>query len=65
MTTNIELQRDHTGKLHLFVAGVPALFAEVTGITNISDKLTAVIVVPLDNLTMGEISTVVPLKRAA
>lgn len=58
--TNIELKRDHKGKVDLFVSGVPALGAEFNGISVFNGKQCAVVLVPLDQLAFGEQSTVVP-----
>jgi hypothetical protein len=63
---NIELQRDHTGQLHLFVAGVPAHGAQVTGIGTANDGTQqAIITVPLAKLTLGEVRSVIPFVRPA
>lgn len=62
--SNIELQRDHTGAMHLFVGGVPAHGAQVTGIGQANDGTQqAIIVVPLAKLTFGEVRNVVPMVR--
>lgn len=58
--TNIELKRDHSGKVDLFVSGAPALGARFNGISQFGDKQCAVFLVPLDQLVFGEQSVVVP-----
>lgn len=58
--TNIELKRDNKGVVGLFVSGVPALGAEFNGINHLNGKQQAVFLVPLDQLSFGEQSTVVP-----
>lgn len=62
--TNIELKRDNKGKVDLFVSGVPALGAEFGGISHVNGKQQAMIFVPLDQLSFGEQSTVVPFQVA-
>ena len=59
---NIELQRGHDGSLNLFVAGHAAIGANVTGIQAFDGKLTAVVLIPLKNLTIVEQDNVVPFK---
>ena len=61
--TNIELKRDNKGGVALFVSGVPALGAEFNGISQFGARQCAVILVPLDQLSFGEQSVVVPFVR--
>lgn len=63
--TNIELKRNHEGVVNLFVSGAPALGAEFTGISTVNGRQSAVIVVPLDQLSFGEQSVVVPFPVAS
>jgi hypothetical protein len=65
--SNIEIKKDHTGTLHLLVGGQPALGANVTGIVQNqqSGELQAVVVIPLKHTTLGEVSNVIPMVRAA
>lgn len=58
--TNIELKRDNKGGVALYVSGAPALGAEFSSIGTFNGKQCAVILVPLDQLSFGEQSTVVP-----
>ncbi len=58
-----ELQRDHTGKLHLLVGGQPASGAEFVKIDSFNSGMAAVFVVPIEHLTLGEVNTVVPFVR--
>lgn len=63
--SNISLERDHTGSLHLLVSGVPASGANVTGIvTNPqTGELQAVVAIPLKHATLSEVSNVIPMVR--
>lgn len=64
MSTNIEVQRDHEGKLHLLVEGYPAAGARVSNFSlDGAGDLCAVVVIPLKFLTLGEIKNVVPFVR--
>lgn len=63
--SNIRLQRDHAGKLHLRVGSEYASGAEVTSVINHAGELTAVVFIPLKHAVMGEIDNVVPLVRVA
>lgn len=60
---NTSLVRDHTGKLHLRVAGHYATGAQVHGI--VSDEqgeLVTIIRIPLKHVTVDEQDNVVPLR---
>ena len=59
---NIELQRGQDGSLNLFVAGHAAIGAKVSGVSEFDGKLTAVVLIPLKNLTVVERDNVVPFK---
>lgn len=61
--SNIELQRDHAGGLSLFVAGQYAVGTKVTGIQQIGEDLSAVVVIPLKALTVAEQRNVIPFVR--
>ena len=63
MTTNVQIDRDHTGKLHLAVAGQYAHTARVTGFQQIGEELCAVVVIPTTGLVLGEVRNVVPFVR--
>jgi hypothetical protein len=63
MAGNAEIKRDNTGKLHLFVAGVPALDVVVSAFNTVDGSLCAVCYVPLDKITIGEVDTVIPMAR--
>jgi hypothetical protein len=63
--TNIEIKRDHTGKLHMYVAGVPALGVNVSAVSMVEGKLCAIAYVPLDIVTLGEVNTVIPMRISA
>lgn len=61
--SNLEIKRDHVGTLHLFVAGHPALGAHVAAMQVVGDMgLCATIFVPIKDVTLGEVSTVIPLR---
>lgn len=60
--SNVEIKRDHTGALHLFVGGVPAIGVSISSISAMNDGgLAAVALVPLKNATIGEVDTVIPI----
>lgn len=63
---NCQLKREHTGKLHLFVDGVPAQGAFVTGINfnNLDNKQYVQVSIPLDKISFAELDNVVPFVRA-
>jgi len=64
--SKIELQRDHTGKLHAVVGGSPIAGAIVRDITPFNDiGLGVTIIVPLRDVTVSELHNVVPLVRPA
>lgn len=63
MATNVSIDRDHTGKLHLAVAGQYAPTARVTGFQQIGEDLCAVVVIPTNGLTLGEVKNVIPFVR--
>ena len=65
MTTNVEFRRDHKGALQMYVSGVPALGAKVTGVNMIEGELQAVLLMPLSAATIGEMNNVVPFPVAA
>lgn len=64
-----ELQRDHTGLLHLFANGAPVQGAVITGIDWTESGHVARVAIPLTKLKFAEVSTVVPFvvpaRRAA
>lgn len=62
MATNVRLIRDNLGTLSVAVGEQFALGARVSSITAIDGELSAVIVVPMKNLTIEEESTVVPFR---
>lgn len=64
MTTQIK--REHTGRMHLFVDGIPVPGALVTSITHSAadGKPYVQISIPVDKLTFGEVDNVVPLVRS-
>lgn len=61
--SNIRLNRDHLGKLHLRVGGEYAIGAEVGSIQTVAGDLVAVITIPLKHVVMGEVDNVVPMVR--
>lgn len=61
--TNIELNQNHEGKLHLRVGSEYAIGAEVTGIQNLAGELTAVVTIPLKHARLGQVGNVVPFVR--
>lgn len=63
--SNIKLERDHTGELHLKVGEQFAMGARVTSMIQVNDELTAVVFIPLKHAVMGEASNVVPFVRPA
>ena len=61
---NCEIKREHTGKMHLFVGGVPANGALITSIDYSTDgKAYARVSIPLDRLSFSELENVVPFVR--
>ena len=63
--SNIRLNRDHQGKLHLRVGSEYAIGAEVSSIVGQGGELVAVVTIPLKHVVMGELDNVMPLVRAA
>ncbi len=61
--TNIRLNRDHSGKLHLRVGAEYAFGAEVSSVVTMNGELTAIVAIPLKHLVIGEVDNVVPLVR--
>jgi hypothetical protein len=63
---NIELQRQHDGKMRMVVGDRLAMGALVMGIQNIDGiGLTAIIWVPLKEATLSEADNILPLVRKA
>lgn len=59
--SNIELQRDHNGHIHMTVDGRVASGARVASVQPIEGLgLTAIVWVPLTEVTMGEVKNVIP-----
>lgn len=63
--SNIRLNRNHEGKLHLRVGGEYAIGADVTSIQQVNGELVAIVTIPLKHAIMGEVDNVVPFVRAA
>lgn len=61
--TNIELRRNHEGKVDLFVGGIPALGARMTIMQATEDGMTAFFAIPLKNAVLGEASTVISFQK--
>lgn len=61
--SNIEIQRDHNGAMHMLVSGQFAVGSTVAGIQHVNGELTAVVWVPLKEATFGEVRNVVPFVR--
>lgn len=62
--TNIQILRDHTGKLNLVVGDEYAVGAHVAGISTVPELgLVATVLVPLKDATLGEVKNVVPFAR--
>ena len=61
--TNIRMNRDHAGKLHLRVGAEYAVGAEVSSIVHQNGELVAVITIPMKHVVLGEVDNVVPLVR--
>jgi hypothetical protein len=60
---NTSLVRDHTGKLHLRVAGHYAVGAQVQGIvTDEHGDLVTIVRIPLKHVLMDEQDNVVPMR---
>jgi hypothetical protein len=54
-----EIKRDHEGKLHLYVAGVPVRAVNIFSIAQNEGKLCALASIPLEQVTFGEVDNVV------
>lgn len=65
MSTNISIERDKGGNLHMVVNGEPAYGAKVTNFQQIGEEMCAVVTVPTKHLTLGEVSKVVPFVKPA
>lgn len=63
--TNIRLNRDHAGKLHMRVGSEYAAGAEFSHIATINGEATAIVAIPLKHLVFGEVDNVVPMVRAS
>lgn len=63
--SEIQLKRDHEGRVNLFVAGVPARAAMFTGMNHsqVNGKLYANFSIPLDAVSFAEVDNVVPFVR--
>lgn len=62
--SNLEIKRDHTGTLHLFVAGHPALGAKVAAMQHIDGiGLCATVFVPIKEARFGEVSSVIAFQK--
>lgn len=61
---NTELKRDNNGKLHLFVGGQHAVGSIVYGMDTLDGKLHARVLLPLDQVHLGEVTNVVPFVRS-
>jgi hypothetical protein len=64
--SNIELQRDHKGKLHLVVGNQFAVGAEVHSLQPDNDgNLVAIVRIPLKDVIVSEMKNVLPFARHA
>ncbi len=61
--SNIELRRDHLGKVDMLVNGVPALGLRLTIMQLVDGEMTAFFAVPLKDTTFGESGKVLPFGR--
>lgn len=61
--SNVRLNRDHVGNLHLRVGTEYAFGAEVSSIVNNNGEQSAIIVIPLKHVSFGEVDNVVPFVR--
>lgn len=61
--SNIEIQRGKDG-MHLVVGGQFAMGAVVAGMQIVNGEMTAIVWVPIKDVTFKEVSNVVPLVRA-
>jgi hypothetical protein len=60
---NVRLIRDNHGALHIAVGDHYAVGARVSSIATIEGDLSAVVIIPMKNITVEEQSTVVPFVR--
>lgn len=65
MTTNVQLKRQHYGKVTLCVHGVPAHGAEFHGVLMVQGKAYAQYLFPIEQVTFAEPDNVVPFVRPA
>ena len=63
--SNIKLERDHTGALHLKVGDQFATGAEIRSVVQDNNELTAIVFIPLKHVSLGEVSNVLPFARPA
>ena len=61
--SNVKINRDINGVLHLEVAGQYASGAKVTGFNHFDGEMCAVVIVPLKHASLGEVSNVIPFVR--
>jgi hypothetical protein len=61
--SNMRINRDINGTLHLEVSGRYASGARVTGFSAIDGEMCAIVVVPLKHAVLGEIGNVIPFVR--
>lgn len=61
--SKLELQRDHTGKLHATIGGAPIAGAIVKDVTPFNDiGMGVTIIVPMRDVTISEVTNVIPLR---
>lgn len=63
--SNIEIQRDHTGTMHLIVGDQAAIGSTVAGMQIVNGEMTAIVWVPLSAAKFGEVKNVIPFVRPA
>ena len=63
--SNMQLQRDHAGQLHLVVGNQFAVGSKVTGVNMIEGELVAIVLVPLNQVTVAEVTNVIPFAKPA
>ncbi|QPC43500.1 hypothetical protein HW532_12820 [Kaustia mangrovi] len=61
----IEVKRDHTGHMHLFVNGVPINGAQVGGVQAVNGEMQVAVFIPTKRVTFGEVDNVVPMVKPA
>jgi len=61
--SNIQLQRDSSGDLHLVVGNQFAVGSKVTGVNLIDGELRAIVLVPLRHATFAEVTNVLPFVK--